>query len=122
MEFKDVLPLLPFQPQSLDKQFDLLDNLETWFNSPTHLKSVIDNRLRQIFEQQEFDDIYNTHQRILGERLYKAQQTGHRLNPDTEFGNVLKGLAQIKLGRDISFTDPGFKLLTSLVRRKSLKQ
>ncbi len=122
MEFRDVLPLLPFQPKTLDKQFDLLDKLPLWFNSPTHLKSVITYRLNRIFEQQYFDEICLTHDRIFSERIYKARQTGRKLDPDSEFGNVLRGLAQTKLGRDIRFNDPGFKLLLSLVRRRNLRQ
>lgn len=122
MEFRDVLPLLPFQPRTLDKQFDLLDKLPIWFSSPTHLKTVITVRLNRIFEQQEFDDICLTHQRILGERIHQAKQLGLELDADREFGDVLRGLAQTKLGRDIRFHDPGFKLLLSLVRRRNLRQ
>ncbi len=122
MEFKDVLPLLPFQPKTLDKQYDLVEKLEKWFNSPKHLKHIISVRLVRLFEQQDFESIFNTHQRMLSERLWRAQQIGRELNHDAEFGNVLKGLAQIKLGKDIRYDDPGFKLLTSLVRRKSLNQ
>lgn len=122
MEFNDVLPLLPFQPKTLDKQYDLVGKLKEWFKSPQQLKYTLSVRLVSLFEQQYFDDIFNTHQRILNDRLWQAQRIGRELDHDVEFGNVLKGLAQIKLGKDIRYNDPGFKLLTSLVRRKSLNQ
>lgn len=122
MEFRDVLPLLPFQPQTLDKQLDLLDKLKLWFNSPTHVRSVITHRLSKLFEHQDFNDICINHRRLFLQGESRLRIMGETRNSDALFGDILKGLAQTKLGRDLQYSDPGFKLLLSLVRRWSNEQ
>ena len=117
--YEETVLTLPYVPQDKKEEHDIVERLKEWFKSPDHLLHVIrSNRFAKIFTPEGFARVYQAHKQTYLGSLQQLNTIGQERNEDHLFGDILKGLVQKESGQNISFKDPGFKLLLSLIRRK----